>query len=92
MIFVEARKSRRLRWCDQSFAHQRRVEPGDWYGRVSVSPKDGIMGASDGKWYSFPVCLSCLLDGTEGRIAYFSRDREGRKLVEGILQRKAERG
>ncbi|QNJ59617.1 hypothetical protein SEA_KING2_47 [Arthrobacter phage King2] len=91
MIRVVARRSRQSRWCDAGFAHARRIEPGDWYGRVSVSPKDGIMGASDGRWYSFPVCLSCLMEGPEGRIAYFSRDPEGRKLVEGILQRRADR-
>ncbi|ALY10317.1 hypothetical protein SONNY_49 [Arthrobacter phage Sonny] len=90
MIRVVARRSRQSRFCDQSFAHARRIEPGDWYGRVSVSPKDEIMGASDGRWYSFPVCLGCLLEGVEGRIAYFSRDKQGRKLVDDILKRKAQ--
>ncbi|ASR84723.1 hypothetical protein FDI26_gp48 [Arthrobacter phage Beans] len=91
MIFVEARQSRQSRWCDDTSAHQRRIEPGDWYGRVSVAPRDDIMGAADGKWYSYPICLSCLLYTRTGRIAYFSRDREGRALVAGILQRKAQR-
>ncbi|ALF01259.1 hypothetical protein FDH48_gp47 [Arthrobacter phage Jawnski] len=91
MIRVVARKSRRSRWCDDTSAHQRRIEPGDWYGRVSVSPKDEIMGAADGKWYSYPICLPCLLETRTGRISYYSRDREGRKLVEGILQRRADR-
>ncbi|AMM44511.1 hypothetical protein BARRETLEMON_49 [Arthrobacter phage BarretLemon] len=89
MIFVEARRSRASRWCDESFAHQRRIEPGDWYGRISVAPKDEIMGAADGKWYSYPICLDCLLYGVKGRIAYFSKDKQGRELVDGILKRKA---
>ncbi|QED11788.1 hypothetical protein SEA_BOSSLADY_50 [Arthrobacter phage BossLady] len=91
MIFIEARRSRKGRWCDQSFGHQRRIEPGDWYGRVSVTPRDPYMGAADGRMYSFPVCLPCLLEGVQGRIAYFSRDKQGRKLVDDIVSRRAAR-
>lgn len=57
MIFAKVRKARRSYWCEMDFAHARGISPGDKYVRLSVAPNDEILG--NGKWYSFPICLSC---------------------------------
>lgn len=89
MIAVKVRKSRKHRRCEQEFAHQRAIRPGDVYGMIAVSPTDCDIGA--GKWYEFPVCLGCLQDQTSRQavLEYFLRDRKGHALVHAIHQRKA---
>lgn len=87
MIFTKVRKARRSYWCEESFAHNRRIEPGDLYGLISVAPRHDVLGT--GKWYSFPVCAGCL--NPEKLLEYFINDRRGRALVAAIITRKESR-
>lgn len=85
MIFGKVRKSRKTRWCENTYAHPRRINPGDLYERVSATPNDEFMGA--GKWSTFPVCSQCCRP--DAVLEYFLSDARGRKLVAAIHERKA---
>jgi hypothetical protein len=84
VIFGRVRRSRKTRWCENTYAHKRRISPGDLYEVVSVTPKDGDIGA--GKWYQFPVCSACARP--TAILEYFTRDKQGIALVAAIHQRK----
>jgi hypothetical protein len=85
MIRVEIRRSKRQRWCEEDFAHKRVIEPGQLYGRVSVSPRNEIQTRD--VWCSYPVCMECVSPAT--RLKHYCEDKIGRRLVAAIHERKA---
>jgi hypothetical protein len=57
MIRITRRRSRRERWCESDYGHNRRISEGEVYATVTVSPGDVEIGT--GEWYSYPLCAEC---------------------------------
>lgn len=56
---VTARKSYT---CDWIFAHDRRIEPGDQYVRLTIFPNHDYLGDPAGRWgtpYQLRICAMC---------------------------------
>ncbi|WNM67294.1 hypothetical protein SEA_WYBORN_51 [Arthrobacter phage Wyborn] len=85
MIRVVIRRSRKQRYCEEDFAHKRVIEPGQLYGRVSVSPRDALQTRD--VWCSYPICFSCV--SPAARLKHYCEDKIGRALVAAIHERKA---